>query len=129
VTALESIPVLNKPLARNDIITVDDLDLVRQPIGQTSGGTVFEVEQLVGMQLTRALDAGATLRLSNLRKPDVIKRGQQVTLVSGAKGLEVRIAGKALGNAAEGEIVTVSNLSSGKRVQGIAHADGTVSVQ
>jgi flagella basal body P-ring formation protein FlgA len=41
----------------------------------------------------------------------------------------VRIAGKALGNAAEGEIVTVSNLSSGKRVQGIAHADGTVSVQ
>lgn len=129
VTAMQNIPVLNKPLARHAIISASDLDLVRQPIGQTIGGTVFDSEQLVGMQLTRALDAGATLRLSNLRKPDVIKRGQQVTLVSGTGGLEVRIAGKALDNAAEGERVTVSNLSSGKRVQGIAHADGTVSVQ
>lgn len=129
ISAMQSVPVLNKPLARHAIITDDDLNVVKQPLGQASSGTVFKVEQLVGMQLTRALDAGATLRLNQLRKPDVIKRGQQVTLVSGAKGLQVRISGKALDNAAEGERVAVSNLSSGKRVEGIAHSDGTVSVQ
>ena len=129
VSAMQEVPVLNKPLARNALITANDLNLIKQPMGQASSGTVFKVDQLVGMELIRSMDAGAALRLSYLRKPDVIKRGQQVTLVSGVKGLEVRISGKALADAADGERVAVSNLSSGKRVEGIAHSDGTVSVQ
>ena len=129
VSAVQEVPVLNKPLARDTLITAEDLNLIKQPMGQASSGTVFEVEQLVGMELTRSLDAGSALRLSYLRKPDVIKRGQQVTLISGVNGLEVRISGKALADAADGERVAVSNLSSGKRVEGIAHSDGTVSVQ
>lgn len=129
VVAQESVPVLNKPLARNDVITRDDLKLITRPVDSNTSGMVMDEEQLVGMQLKRALDAGSILRLANLRKPNIIKRGQQVTLVSGTRGLEVRIQGKALADAAEGERVAVSNLSSGKRVEGIAHSDGTVSVQ
>ena len=59
ISAMQSVPVLNKPLARHAILTEDDLNVVKQPLGQASSGTVFKVEQLVGMQLTRALDAGA----------------------------------------------------------------------
>lgn len=129
VVAQQTVPVLERPMARDAIITADDLRLITRPIDSNGAGLVLDQEQLIGMQLKRALDAGSTLRLANLRKPDVIKRGQQVTLVSGSKGLEVRIQGKALANAAEGERVSVSNLSSGKRIEGIAHADGTVTVQ
>ncbi|MFK7974609.1 MAG: flagellar basal body P-ring formation chaperone FlgA [Halioglobus sp.] len=129
VVAQQTVPVLNKPLARNDIITGDDLKLITRPVDSSTAGLVIDPDQLVGMQLRRALDGGSILRLANLRKPDVIKRGQQVTVVSGIRGLQVRIQGKALGDAADGERVAVSNLSSGKRIEGVAHSDGTVSVQ
>lgn len=129
VVAQQTVPVLNKPLARHEVITRSDLKLITRPVDSNTAGLIVETDQLVGMQLKRALDAGSILRLANLRKPDVIKRGQQVTLVSAARGLEVRIQGKALGDAADGERVAVSNLSSGKRVEGVAHSDGTVSVQ
>lgn len=129
VVAQQTVPVLNKPLARHAVITRDDLKLITRPVDSSVQGMVLDTQQLVGMELKRALDAGSILRLANLRKPNIIKRGQQVTLISGARGLEVRIQGKALADAAEGERVAVSNLSSGKRVEGIAHSDGTVSVQ
>lgn len=89
---------------------------------------VFDPQQIIGMELTRPLNAGSTIRISHLRPPKVIKRGQQVTLVTGLDGLEVRIQGKALRDAAAGERVAVTNLSSGKQIEGTAHSDGTVSV-
>lgn len=49
-------------------------------------------------------------------------------LVSGNGGLKVRMQGKALKDAAVGERVKVTNLSSGQKIEGIANADGTVSV-
>ena len=59
----------------------------------------------------------------------MISRGQQITLIAGDNGLEVRMQGKALKDAAVGERVNVTNLSSGQQVEGIANSDGTVSVQ
>jgi len=128
VTAQQAIPVLVRPLARGSVIAEADLKLINQPLGSGANGMITDPQQIIGMELSRALDAGAIIRVKHLRKPKVIKRGQLVTLVSGANGLEVRIQGKALSDAASGERVSVSNLSSGKRVEGIAHADGTVTV-
>ena len=75
-----------------------------------------------------SVESGSSIRIDQLRAPKVIKRGQQVTLLTGLNGLEVRIQGKALRDAAAGERVTVTNLSSGKQIEGTAHSDGTVSV-
>ncbi len=129
VVAQRSIPVLARPLPRHALVSRDDLQLVNQPVDSNVQGMIEDPEQIIGMQLTRALNAGSIVRVNQLRKPKIIKRGQQVTLVSGAGGLEVRIQGKALTDAASGERVAVSNLSSGRQVEGIAHSDGTVSVQ
>lgn len=129
VVAQRAIPVLVRPLPRHALVSRDDLKLVDQPLDSNAQGMIEDPEQIVGMQLTRALNAGSIVRVNQLRKPKVIKRGQQVTLVSGSGGLEVRIQGKALTDAASGERVAVSNLSSGRKVEGIAHSDGTVSVQ
>ena len=128
VTAQQSIPVLARPLGRGAVIGEDDLKFINQPLNSGANGMITDPGRIVGMQLTRALDAGAIVRVKHLKKPKIIKRGQLVTLYSGANGLEVRIQGKALSDAASGERVAVSNLSSGKRVEGIAQADGTVTV-
>lgn len=128
VSARQEIPVLARSLPRNAVVTREDLKMIDQPLESAANGVILDPDRIVGMELTRALNAGSTIRLNQLRSPKIIKRGQQVTLTSGLNGLEVRIQGKALGDAAEGERVAVSNLSSGREVEGTAHSDGTVSV-
>lgn len=129
VAAQRPVPVLTRPLARRSIVSAGDIKLVMQPVESVSNGLIFDPEQIIGMELVRSLDEGSTIRVNQLRPPKVIKRGQEVMLISSLNGLEVRIKGKAMRDAASGERVTVTNLSSGKKIEGIARSDGTVSVQ
>lgn len=128
VSAQQAVPVLARPLARNTLITEADIKMIKQPVKSASNGVIYDPQQIIGMELTRQLDAGSVVRVTHLRAPKVIKRGQHVTLITGLEGLEVRIQGKALRDAASGERITVTNLSSGKQIEGIAHSDGTVTV-
>ncbi|MAT95177.1 MAG: flagella basal body P-ring formation protein FlgA [Halioglobus sp.] len=129
IVAQRSVPVLTRPLPRGARIQDEDLQLVDMPVDSVLDGIIFEPQQIVGMELARGLNAGSTLKVSQLRRPKVIKRGQLVTLKAGEGGLEVQIQGKALADAVEGERVMVSNLSSGKTVEGTANSDGTVTVR
>jgi len=128
VVAQQAVPVLAHPLSRNATIAQSDLKIVDMPLDSVANGMILDPAQIVGKELVRPLDAGSTLRVSQLRAPKVVKRGQLVTLVAGAGGLEVKIQGKAMSDAAAGERVAVSNVSSGKRVEGTANPDGTVTV-
>lgn len=128
VSAQRAVPVLARALARNTVISAADITLINKPLESAGDGIVFDPEQIIGMELTRSLDEGSTVRVKYLRAPKVIRRGQQVTLVSGVGGLEVRMQGKALGDAADGERVSVATTGSGKTVEGIAHSDGSVYV-
>lgn len=129
VSATQSVPVLARPVARGTIITSGDLLMVEQPLHSAAKGAIYDPNHIIGMELVRALDAGSQIRVNQLRLPKVVLRGQQVTLIANFNGLDVRIQGKALKDAAAGDRVTVTNLSSGKRVEGIARTDGTVWVQ
>jgi flagella basal body P-ring formation protein FlgA len=60
--------------------------------------------------------------------PELVVRGQTVTLVAGSPGVEVRMQGKALASGAEGDRLMVSNLRSGRRVEGIVLSDGSVQI-
>jgi len=129
VVAQRAVPVLVRPVARNTVITEQDVKMIDQPVESTGEGIVFDPQQIVGMELTRSLSEGSTIRLRYLRPPKVVKRGQQVTLIAAQDGLEVRMAGQALTDAAAGDRVRVSAETSGKTVDGTAHSDGTVHVQ
>ena len=129
VIAQRSVPVLAHPLARGALISEKDIKMVDMPVDSVVNGIIFDPQQILGKELVRPLNGGTTFRVNQLREPNVIKRGQVVTLRAGAGGLQVEIQGKALGNAAEGERVRVSNLSSGRQVEGTANADGSVTVR
>ncbi|MCB1666975.1 MAG: flagellar basal body P-ring formation chaperone FlgA [Porticoccaceae bacterium] len=129
VSALESIPVLARPLSRHSIISKDDLKLITRPLQSSKKNTLVDTDEIIGQELTRSLPAGSELRPVHLRAPKIIKRGQQVTVKMNLSSLEVRSQGKALNDAAAGEAVTVTNLNSGKKVRGIALPDGSVIVQ
>ena len=82
----------------------------------------------VGRVARRALGAGTVLGAGDLVAPRIIRRGDSVALVSRRGGVEVRVAGKALGDAGQDERVSVENLSSRRVVQGTVIAGGDVLV-
>ncbi len=129
VTARQSVPVLARPLARHAIVSSEDIKMVNQPIHSVANGVIYDPDQIIGMELLRPLDLGSTIKISQVRAPKIVKNGQQVTIISSFSGLDVRMLGKALKGGAVGERITVSNLSSGKRVEGVVYADGTVRIQ
>ena len=61
--------------------------------------------------------------------PDyAVKRGQEVTLLASAGGIQVRMAGRALADGREGARLRVQNLSSQAVVEGVVETDGVVRV-
>ncbi|MNI74575.1 flagellar basal body P-ring biosynthesis protein FlgA [compost metagenome] len=82
----------------------------------------------IGRIARRPLPAGTLLSSNDLVAQRLIKRGDSVALVSRRGSVEVRIAGRALGDAGQNERVSVENLSSRRIVQGTVDAAGDVIV-
>ncbi|MCR9184105.1 MAG: flagellar basal body P-ring formation chaperone FlgA [Halieaceae bacterium] len=128
VSTRATLPVLTDNLPRGTVISERDLILVERTITNATDAVILDPQQAIGLELVRPARAGSTLRHSQLRPPQLIARGQTVTLIAGSEGLQVTMQGRAMANAAAGDRLLVTNLASGRRVEGIVSADGSVHI-
>lgn len=105
-----------------------DLNRQRGDLGRLPAGTVLSPEQAVGKVLRNSVGAGQPLRSNQLQAPLVVRQGQNVRVVSQGPGFAVKADGKAINNAASGELVRV-RMPTGKTVSGIAQEDGSILLQ
>ncbi len=115
-----------RSLPRGHILGYDDVEPKEQNQAEIPWGSVSDLEQVIGMELKRPVNAGGALTSAMLGKPEVIKRGQQVTVYSGSGGLQVSVAGVAMASGAEGERVKIRNARSKRIIEGTVRADGSV---
>lgn len=120
--------VTARPMGQGETVTAQDLATMRGDLARLPAGIVVDPQHAVGKQLAMSLGAGQPLRRDMLRLPNVIKQGQGVKLVSEGPGFQVSTEGRALGNAADGQLVQVRS-PSGQTVSGIARAGGIVEVR
>lgn len=128
VSATLELPVLSRALPRGALVSEADLTMTTRRITRRGNALITDPARAVGMELRRPLAAGAELRQGHLVMPELVERGQMVTLVAGGGGIEVRMLGKAMGSAAEGERLIVTNMTSGRRVEGLVLSDGSVRI-
>ena len=129
VTSSVGIPVLKQPVNRSELIADEDVVIKSIQIDTDLRGIIIEPSELVGKEATRNLIAGAPLRQIDLKAPQIISRGQSITIMSEAGGLRVTMKGKALGNASAGDRIWVQNQSSNKRVEGQVTPRGEVLIR
>ena len=84
---------------------------------------------MVGKVLKKDVAPGAVLTMLILDSPQVIRRGETVTIVGENKQLVVRTKGKAEDSGRVGEKIRVKNLSSDREVVGRVADNGTVIVE
>lgn len=122
------VAVLRAPLAHGAPLSADAIEWQPRDVLKLPADALTEATALSVLSARRDLPAGSVLTQSQFTAPKTIQRGQAVTLISRAAGMEVRAPGEALADAALGARVKVRNSASRRVVEGIAKADGTVEV-
>ena len=115
------------PLAQGQAIEAAQLVLMKGDLAALPNGVVTDMAQAVGRSSTVSLPAGAPLRLDALRSKPVIQQGQLVRVVSSGAGFRVSAEARAIGTAADGQVVQVRT-PAGAIISGVAKAGGLVEV-
>lgn len=116
-----------RPLKQGQILSAEDLTTLSGDLTQLPGGIITDSNQAIGRSLIGGLAFGSPLRQDMLRAQAAVIQNQSVKLVSSGRGFSVSAEGKALNNAAEGQLVQVRS-GSGMVVRGIARAGAIVEV-
>ena len=124
----QDVLVLLRGVGAGEMITAADIGQVRRDTARIAGAVLADPQAAVGRVARRTLAAGSLVSGSDLVAQRLVRRGDSVALVSRRGGVEVRVAGRAMGDAGEHERVSVENLSSRRIVQGIEAAGGDVVV-
>ena len=92
----------------------------------TPATTVTKFEALTGMQTRRMLRAGQSIRPDDVRRPVVVTKGQTVTMIFSAPGVELAATGRAMSEGGVGDTVTIQNPASYRMISATVTAPGTV---
>lgn len=122
------VAVLTRNLGRGDVVSPQDVHLLRMNTSQAGFGHIEELDRVIGMELRRPLRSGDTVRLSHLRAPEVVRRGDVVILEAQNGGLSVVMQGTAMADGQVGDQIQVRNSTSERVVDGTIVAAGRVRV-
>lgn len=129
INIYKNILVSKRQIQKNTILTASDIKLAKYDIADLSYGYFEDIKDGVGMKLKRRALAGAVLTPAMLKKPQIISRGQKVTIVAQSGNMVVRMTGKALGGGAVGERIKIMNMKSRQKLEGIITSSGEVDIE
>lgn len=117
-----------RPVMKGEEISRGDLYPALLNIKRIPRGAVSDWKEIEGKVLKRSLQANSIITTTVLKDRPVVKRGDKVLLVYRGKGLKVTAMGVARESGAEGEVISVVNLTSNKYIKGVVEDDGQVSI-
>jgi len=129
ITALAGAVFTRRALSRGDTLSTQNLEVRQLPLQQLPNNYIGEIAQLQGMELSRDLSASAILTRSALKPKQIVKQGQEVSIMAEGLGVRVRMSGIALRNGALGDLIPIRNSSSGRVVQATISSNSTVLIK
>ena len=118
------VPVHDIP--RGQTISESDLTYATLPGNAMMAGVVTSVTVAKDMEARRMLRAGEPFRSDDVRRPIVVIKGETVTMLFNAPGVELTATGRAMGEGGVGDTVMVQNPASFRMINGVISAPGTV---
>lgn len=115
-------------LTRGTKITEADIISSRLELNGLRYGYFTQKKNVIGKILKRPINAGQAFLPKRLKTPLLVRRGDQVTIIALTNGLQVRVKGEALRDAALGEKLPVRNSRSKRIIQAVATKAGTVTI-
>ena len=123
-----SVLVLRHAVGRGARLTADDVEVQTRTVSGAGDDYLTEPSELDGRTLKRPLGAGAAVTADAMVADALVKRGQQVTLLAAAGGMEVRARGVAMNDAPVSGRIKAQNLSSGRIVEGVVETADVIRI-
>ena len=118
-------------LARNvqpgEVLSADDVAVARRSSASLPYDYLSDSRQAVGFTMRRTQIAGAVVTAAGLEAPEVVRRGELVTVTSGSGPISVKSEGVALGPARLNQRLKIRS-ASGRVIEGTAEGRGQVRV-
>lgn len=120
--------VLTRPMARGERIRTGDVSVERRPKNEAQGEHNPDVSDIIGKAARRPLRAGQILSRNDLMKPELVARGEPVTILYEVPGIRLTLRGKAVEGGTDGDVINVINEQSKRTVQGTVVGPGRVMI-
>ena len=115
------------PLVAGQLVGSGDIATIRGDLATLAAGVLTDPTQALGRTVSMSVGLGSPLRQELLKSQQAVQQGQAVRLVSNGAGFNVSTEGRALNNAAAGQIAQ-ARTPGGQVVSGVARAGGIVEV-
>lgn len=115
------------PLVQGQLIGANDIVRIKGDLSALPAGVLTDPTQAIGRTVALSVGLGSPLRQDSLKLQQAVQQGQAVRLVSNGAGFSVATEGRALNNAAAGQIAQ-ARTSGGQVVSGVARSGGIVEV-
>jgi flagella basal body P-ring formation protein FlgA len=128
IKVFAEVVIASKPLARGARISRSDIEIARRDISTLRGGYHTDSDDILGMVAKRLLRAGSVIGAQHLQAPELVRRGEQVTILARGKDFQIRVQGKALESGTKGDHISVRNQSSKRVIEAKVVATGQVEI-
>jgi flagella basal body P-ring formation protein FlgA len=121
--------VSSRPLNIGELLQGSDMRLQNMAISKLPSKYSSEINAIAGMEITRAINAGAVMTSNYLKVRHLVKQGQEVTIQANGSGVQVQMGGKAMKSGSYGDLIPVRNANSGLTVEATVVSAKTVVVK
>ncbi|MGB9712552.1 MAG: flagellar basal body P-ring formation chaperone FlgA [Dissulfurimicrobium sp.] len=118
-----------KALPKGHILSLDDINMIRQPISRIYDSFFDDPAKVTGLALTRFVQPGQILTDRMVAQPLVVHRGDIVTIVADSPSFTITTPGKVMQDGALGEAIKVQNIMSKREIVAVVKDAKTVSVR
>ena len=119
---------LTRALNRGEVIKADDVSVQRLPRPRVTSDAITSPDQAIGLAVRNSAGAERALRAADLMKPELVARGEFVTITYEVPGVMLSVRGKAAEGGAQGDMIDVLNVQSNRTLRGTVSGRGHVTV-
>ncbi len=121
-----AVTVLDHAVDRGETLSPADLAEAMLPPNAARGA--LGSRDIIGMAATRRLAAGSIVRSSDIGRPQIVRRGEPVTITLRSGTLTITSSGRALASGAKGDLVRVVATATSRTLDGIVEGSGAVRI-
>ncbi len=114
---LIDIPVLKNPLRRGEIITSNMVENMQVRADYIKDNIVLSSKDLIGMTPRKVLRANAPVEVTELDKPQMVSRGDLVTMQLKNGPIQITALAKAMENGTKGDVIRLMNVDSKRTLE------------
>lgn len=129
IISVTMVPALARTIRNGDVIKASDIKWVSLADNQVSRNIIRTSDQLIGMTPRNQIKEGNTVRLSDVDRPVLIKRGALVKINFNTSKISLSTIGKAVEKGGKGDVIQVKNNASQKIISAIVLGPNLVEVR